>query len=387
MKKSKIYLGVIIAFLLITSCVKKELIANVDMSAKVNSWLMKQKTSKNSDKNIDILSENLDYSNFKIHKEINKCDLLIVSIKENLKSAKKLRHNSTLKLLLTLDKSGEIISANIVYYVPTKPETNDDLLLPEAIPNIFANKPVLNEGMFNFLSITGKLLYKFQYKNGNLYSDGFIKTKTENDNHTQLSTCMDWYLITTYYYSDGSSSQTSEYLGRTCNNNECGSLDYMNLLCQSNDIGGGGSSGNGDPDETPITTTEYVTETDTENETNSGDGEESASGPSNLTSFDIIQYNHKAELSYTTYFTGYTTLDEVHMYNTNIDNPQSSCISAEGYAGIRKLTTLAHSNTYQRLVSPFVKLYWNCDVNALFLYLNGGLVRSRQWFHSYSSIH
>jgi hypothetical protein len=281
---------------------------------------------------------------------------------------------------LTIEKSGKIISANIVYYLPKKLELSDPLS-PDAITNIFTNKPVKNEGMFKFLSITGKWLYQFEYKNGKLYSDGFVKAKNGNGNQTQLNTCIDWYLVTTYYYTDGSSSETSEYLGRTCSNTDCGGSDYMSL-CR-NDTGDGGGGG-GEPDNTPTTSTKNISSASSETDT--GDGEVGISGPSGTASFDIIQYNHKAELSYTTYFS-YVILDDVYMYNTNIDNPQSACISVEGYAGVRKLTTLAHSNTYQRLVSPFVKLYWNCDVNALYLYLNGGLVRSRQWFHSYSSIH
>lgn len=51
--------------------------------------------------------------------------------------------------------------------------------------------------------------------------------------------CINWYLITTYYYTDGSSEETKEYVGTTCDSG--GGVDY---LTPCPDCSGGGSESN-----------------------------------------------------------------------------------------------------------------------------------------------
>ena len=107
------------------------------------------------------------------------------------------------------------------------------------------NKPSGDDGILNILTVTGTWLAKLETKNGKLYSIGNITTKdSKNSNKvTNVADCTDWYLVTTYYYSDGSTYETWEYLGTTCS--DCNDPAYMNL-CP--DDGGGGSSGGTDPE-------------------------------------------------------------------------------------------------------------------------------------------
>ena len=49
---------------------------------------------------------------------------------------------------------------------------------------------------------------------------------TLNDVKTN-SVCIDWYLVTTYYYADGTSTQTSEYEGTTCDGCDNGMYESL----------------------------------------------------------------------------------------------------------------------------------------------------------------
>jgi hypothetical protein len=90
MKNLSIYFTVIFIFFLTqSSCVKKEIIPD-DIQVKVNNWLNAQKSIGKSNENIELLKNNLDFNNSKIYNEIDKCDLLIIPIKDKVKISKKL---------------------------------------------------------------------------------------------------------------------------------------------------------------------------------------------------------------------------------------------------------------------------------------------------------
>ncbi|MDP3666866.1 MAG: hypothetical protein Q8R50_09305 [Sediminibacterium sp.] len=72
-----------------------------------------------------------------------------------------------------------------------------------------------------------------------MVSYGTIQAKQNSDTKKVNSTCIDWYLVTTYHYSNGSTYQTSEYVGTTCGG--CDTPDYQSL-CPGGD-GGGGNDG------------------------------------------------------------------------------------------------------------------------------------------------
>jgi hypothetical protein len=99
------------------------------------------------------------------------------------------------------------------------------------------------DSKFQFLSVTGKGLYELSYKNNRLFSAGIIKTKaTDLANHKEMGTntitCIDWYLVTTYYDEYGNISyQTEEYVGQTCG--ECDNPMYESMCPDGGGSGGG----------------------------------------------------------------------------------------------------------------------------------------------------
>jgi hypothetical protein len=65
------------------------------------------------------------------------------------------------------------------------------------------------------LTLDNFWISQFEVKNNRLHSGSVISEKNSSPNGRTTS-CTEWYLITTFYYTDGSSTQTQEYLGTTC---------------------------------------------------------------------------------------------------------------------------------------------------------------------------
>ncbi len=78
------------------------------------------------------------------------------------------------------------------------------------------------------------LLIRPVFQGAKTHSFGYITTKENKSKQTNLI-CIDWYLITTYHFSNGSSYQTSEYVGQTCSGCDTGSFQS---LCEPGDGGG-----------------------------------------------------------------------------------------------------------------------------------------------------
>lgn len=98
-------------------------------------------------------------------------------------------------------------------------------------------------GKISFYNSVQLLLLQNEFENGELKSNGLIRRDVNQPGVTERTNeCTDWYLYTTYYYSDGSSETISEYLYTTCGgcnpNQECD---------DPNDPNGTGSGGGSSP--------------------------------------------------------------------------------------------------------------------------------------------
>jgi len=143
------------------SC-KKDISAlnsNFDIAEKVTTWLNSQKSiaktqrsssKSNKDANIDLLNQNLDFD--KAITEVLDKDLnyLIIPIKEEIKQKKNLQNNSTLILMLIMDKIGTIKAGDIVYYLPGDGKQLNTFSA-NTFQNIFKYKEVTHDGTFRFL--------------------------------------------------------------------------------------------------------------------------------------------------------------------------------------------------------------------------------------------
>lgn len=75
-------------------------------------------------------------------------------------------------------------------------------------------------GHVNINNIWEKLCNDWEYNNGHVLSSTVVgkgrNPIASGNTRTTSQTCFDWYLITTYFYTDGNTTQDSVYLGRTC---------------------------------------------------------------------------------------------------------------------------------------------------------------------------
>lgn len=204
------------------------------LANKVNAWLDAQKvtTSKDQSGRIAMLKNELDFSRLRIEVILPDKDLIIVPVKSGFKSINNKDKNPGTVLLLKADKQGKIVEGNIVQYIPAQVQTGKNIPA-NTFCKIFDAEKIGTDGQFSFLSVNDKFLYEIKYKDGEMFSLAIAKQgKSAVSNRPPADpigpspVCIDWYLVTTYFYEDGSTSQTEEYLYTTC---ETG--------------GGGGSSG------------------------------------------------------------------------------------------------------------------------------------------------
>jgi hypothetical protein len=238
-------------FILLISCRKEvhdtesETMANskFELISKVNSWLESQKKGLFSFKavNIDLLKGNLDFAAAATEIIDSRINYITIPINDEIIKERNLDRNSTLTLLLIVDKFGKINSGSIVYFQPADGKKHN--ALPQnTFTNLISRKPIALDGVYKMLNITGRFLSQFEIKQGKLFSTGSLQQESKESKGTQrvTSICIDWYLVTTIHWADGTITQTREYVGRTCEG--CGDGSYMSL-CPDTDSGGDSSSG------------------------------------------------------------------------------------------------------------------------------------------------
>jgi hypothetical protein len=230
-------------------------LSNQQFRITVESWLGKQKHPDfpNKANNIESLKENLDYSNLKTEDFTSEKKFLVIPIKEKFKALHNIDGKDVIVLLLTVDLSGDVIQGKIVRYLPAK---NNSQIPSNTFSRIFKGETLLVSGIFKFLSVSGSWLYQLGYKNGKLESYGVVRKKKEGitpvaQGKTDDIRCRDWYLETVYYYSDGTTITTTEWLFRTCSQ-DCGGGDYQ-AFCPPDEGGAtsGSFGGNNNPPPPP----------------------------------------------------------------------------------------------------------------------------------------
>jgi len=237
------------------SCQKEFEKQNTDNShdeliLKVNDWLDKQKslTQPNKAANIDLLKENLDFSSLKSENFNHNEKFIMITIKEAYKIKKNIDKNTISVLLLRADKIGNIIQGNIVLYIPDKNQLMNTL--PDnTFFKMYNEKNLACDGLFRFLSPTGRWMYQREYKNGKLSSFGYVKASNNNEGRSEAD-CTYFFFILTLWVEGVAVAQEVTYLGRICES-PCDDPTYQTLCPDNGGGGSGGGSGVGDtnPDE------------------------------------------------------------------------------------------------------------------------------------------
>jgi hypothetical protein len=195
----------------------------------VEDWLLSKKVGLKPAKseNLDLLKENLAFENARVEKFGNLGFMLVVPVKAAVKEKKNLDKSSALDLIIFLDKAEKIISGNLSLFTPASNQ-GVTAFSKDAYYNILRQGKFNQDGVFNIMRITGELVNRIEFKDHKLYSFANVQSTDSTTRNQRMgeAVCIDWYLITTYHYPDGSTYTEREYVGRTCS---CNGGDYMSF--------------------------------------------------------------------------------------------------------------------------------------------------------------
>lgn len=208
---------------------------------KINTWLDAQTSATDENKNdrLQALRDKLEFTGLRFE-ELNRGEkLIVVPVKAGLETLyNKGKHPATV-LLLVQNAAGIIQKGEIIQYLSENGREGVDIPA-NTFYKFYHSEKLPIDGRFSFLNLTGRLLYEIGFKNGRVKSFGVVRSGTSTtavngppqDPIGPAPVCIDWYLVTTYYYADGTTEQTEDYLYTTCENSS----------------GGGGGNGNEDED-------------------------------------------------------------------------------------------------------------------------------------------
>lgn len=228
MKTTKLLMLLLLSLFLI-SCKKvlpseEEVSFNTYPVKKIFAWLESEKAKVGGDsaRLVDLLKENLLTEEILVEKLSNSQLMLILPLKKDFKTTN-ITELPTYKQLILTVIDHVIVSGNIVEVIPKgeagKPQVK--------LSGLFNKQAAGFNGIVSNLSIVGRFTSEDVYKDGKLYSTTQLisKARAKKSSDTihistfamSLVTCLDWYIITTTYNSDGSvHSVTYEYIGTSC---------------------------------------------------------------------------------------------------------------------------------------------------------------------------
>lgn len=237
MKRNETLLLFVFSTVILFSCKKQSANqeSSSDFKTRIVSWLLTQKSPSQPNKaaNINLLSESLVFSRATTEESHDGEKLLIIPIADSYCRQKNISRDYVATLVIKLNAVGEVRNGNIVLF---KPRVAGNLTIPAntfyAIFNT-AEPPV--DGEFNFLSVSGRRLFSLTYENKAMIKESRVKEKGGKSRTD--GTCTDWFLVTTIYYTDGTTEVTEDYIGTTCTGCDCGDLQ-----CECPDDQGEGNS-------------------------------------------------------------------------------------------------------------------------------------------------
>lgn len=214
--------------------------------ASINAYLTKLQNPNqpNRSNNIETLKAHLNYSAMHEEEDIRGSSL-VIPIDDDFRSFAKFSDESILNLVASLNKDGSIRNVHVVAYTPTK-NIHISKLPQNTFHNILHTAKDITDGRYLFLSPAGTKQYELEYKGGSLVASGEFtinpgKGAVATNGVRTNATCINWYLVTTYYDSYGNIvGQSSEYVGTTCDG--CDNLSYQSL-CSTGDGGSGTPAG------------------------------------------------------------------------------------------------------------------------------------------------
>lgn len=187
---------------------------------------------------IEELTQSIDFKKVEIY-DLRTTEKAIIA---DINPLKEFEKTDRLKALFFVNQ-GEIVRSNIISISSSSRFNNPNKLIL-SILNMQNDRDNFS-GKIAFYSPFQKLLLVNEFDNGKLISNG-IARKVDHKNATgRTNGCIDWYLITTWYYSWGTRT-TETYLYTTCDKGTgCEEQSYRvgRVNCGGGGSGGGSSNG------------------------------------------------------------------------------------------------------------------------------------------------
>lgn len=209
------------------SCKKENINSLSDISLKdsttlkkVIAWLDKKKINARSmDSSVDYLKQNLIGSELWAEKFNDRERLIIIPLKDAFKARNTSSQKSYKNLVLIENDKGEYRVGNVVEIIPQNQPFNK---IPEnLISQVYNNKGNNLNGIFSILTLSNSLVYELEYNKGKISSTKYLEQKNKKStgkiysSRTTGEPCMNWYLVTTWYNPDGSTTKTEQFVGTT----------------------------------------------------------------------------------------------------------------------------------------------------------------------------
>ena len=377
--------------LLFTSCHKNiDTIgswANNELANKVSTWLDKQKrgtqnsnqntvqnytekaqssTNTGKNANIDLLKNSLDYESALQSDISHKYNYIVVPIHDDIKAKKHVDASASLALVLITDKAGKIVSGHIGCYIPKdgKPRGSKGAGIVAAM---LKGKAPADSGMLKVMDVSGRWLHQIAFTKGSMSSYGVITNKKDSSSKsTSYVSCLDWYLVTTYYDQNGNIvGQTSEYVGSSCSG--CDDSSYMSL-CPSGEGGGGDGTS-----ETPVYSSEDISASTDEF------GDFSESGGPSAPGFEPPVHIHGSAKKDTYELFGLDWVYKVTIYPALITNPDVDYISSNGNNISRSAFISSQNYTWGLVYEPVIWVRWSGVLHKEYTWYGGQIFEVAPW--------
>ncbi|MEO8405444.1 MAG: hypothetical protein ABI480_12640 [Chitinophagaceae bacterium] len=214
---------IIIALSFFSSCKKNDLpdttSSKVNLTVKqVNQWLNSQVVHSGElrKRRIAEIENQLDFTGLTIETLHNDLSLVVIPIIESFRTYYDKTGSARNDLLLIVDKSNDIKSAMIANFIPENISTSHHPK-ENSYSSIFNSLGDEEDGQYIFLTLFDKHMFQMKYKESRMTSMSYLKKKNKAGNAAREGdVCIDWYLITTIYYTDGTSETNEEYIETDC---------------------------------------------------------------------------------------------------------------------------------------------------------------------------
>lgn len=188
--------------------------SNEEISAKVTRWLATQAKHASGDRASEIskLKSSLELNKL----WIEKCDnnkLVIVPVSSSGEPVNAQR-NAGKYFILILDARGEPVKGSVLKFDAGLDRAE---LRTGTLSGIFQHEANIQDGKYSVNSIWNDFRYQLTFTGGKLKSVS-EKRRGRSNALSAILTCIDWYLVTTIYYTDGTTETYEEYLETTCGN-------------------------------------------------------------------------------------------------------------------------------------------------------------------------